>query len=98
MLIVEPAASGGHDRLGGTASSGDPGHHRDEVGAIGEDGCTLDDPTSGAVRTGQPSHQCADCFVLHNSQATPLTSSGLSARGEGSPAGRAEHTGPLAFG
>jgi hypothetical protein len=76
MLIVETATSRRYHGLGGAPSSGDPGHHLGEVRAIGEDRCTLDDLASGLVRACKASHQCADYFVFHTSQATPITAAG----------------------
>lgn len=76
MLIVETPTSRRYHGLGGAPSSGDPGHHLGEVRAIGEDRCTLDDLASGPVRACKASHQCADYFVFHTSQATPITAAG----------------------
>ena len=80
MLIVETPTSRRYHGLGGAPSSGDPGHHLGEVRAVGEDRCTLDDLASGPVRACKASHQCADYFVFHASQATPITAAGLTAR------------------
>ena len=74
LLSMQPAASSGNDRLGGGASSCDPGHHLGEVRAIGEDRCPLYDRATGPMRACQPGHQSADLFVVHTSQATPLAS------------------------
>jgi hypothetical protein len=72
MSIVETATSRRYHGLGRATSSGDPGHHLGEVRAVGEDRCTLDDLASGPVRACKASHQCADYFVFHAIQATPI--------------------------
>lgn len=77
MLIVDTAASRSHHGLGDAPTSGDPRHHLGEVRAIGEDRRTLDNVAPGSVRARQASHQHADRFVLHTSQATPITPSTL---------------------
>src|SRR5450631_793980 len=92
MLIVEAATSRRYHGLGGAPSSRNPGHHLGEVRTLGEDRGTLDDLASGPVRACKASHQCADYFVFHTSQATPIAAGGpdckeaLPTRGERNPA------------
>jgi hypothetical protein len=76
VLIMEAAASLGHHALGSATVVDDPGHHLGEIRAIREERRALDDLSSGLVRSRQACHQCADRFVLHPTQATPITVAG----------------------
>lgn len=60
------AASGGRGkrRLGHPRVGGDPRHDLGEVGALGEDRRTLDDITTGGVRTRQPLQQNANRIIV----------------------------------